>query len=38
MSFAIIGEQAMNEEEFDAVMKSRPFGTGDVVDWEADMG
>lgn len=26
----------MNEEEFDALMKSRPFGTGDVVQWEAE--
>ena len=27
----------MNEEEFDALMKSRPFGTGDVVHWEAEL-
>ena len=26
----------MNEEEFDALMKSRPFGTEDVVHWEAE--
>jgi hypothetical protein len=27
----------MNEEEFDALMKSRPFGTRDVVQWEAEL-
>jgi len=27
----------MNEEDFDARMKSRPFGTGDVVRWEAEL-
>lgn len=27
----------MNEEEFDALIKSRPFGTGDVVHWEAEL-
>jgi hypothetical protein len=27
----------MNEEEFDALMKSRPFGTGDVVRWETEL-
>jgi len=27
----------MNEEEFDALMKSRPFGTGDVAHWEAEL-
>jgi hypothetical protein len=26
----------MNEEEFDALMKSRSFGTGDVGQWEAE--
>jgi hypothetical protein len=26
----------MNEEEFDALMKWRPFGTGDVARWEAE--
>jgi hypothetical protein len=25
----------VDEEEFDALMKSRPFGTGDVAHWEA---
>jgi hypothetical protein len=27
----------MNEEEFDALMKSRPLGTGDVAHWEAEL-
>lgn len=27
----------MDEEEFDALMTSRPFGTGDVADWEAKL-
>jgi hypothetical protein len=27
----------VNEEEFDALMKSRPFGTENVVHWEAEM-
>ena len=27
----------MNEEEFDALMKSRPVGTGDVAHWEAEL-
>jgi hypothetical protein len=27
----------VNEEEFDALMKSRPFGTRDVVHWEAEL-
>jgi hypothetical protein len=26
----------MDEEEFDALMKLRPFGTADVVQWEAE--
>lgn len=26
----------MNEEEFDALVKSRPFGTADVAHWEAE--
>jgi hypothetical protein len=25
----------MDEEEFDAFMKSRPFGTGDAMQWDA---
>jgi len=26
----------MNEEEFDALMKSRPFGAADMAHWEAE--
>jgi hypothetical protein len=27
----------VNEEEFDALMEWRPFGTGDMVRWEAEL-
>jgi hypothetical protein len=27
----------MNEEEFDALMKSRPFGTEDLARWETEL-